>query len=488
MPRISVVLNVRNEAAHLAACLASCEGVEDIVVADMESTDDTVAIATAVGARLLRLPNAGYCEPGRQPAIDAATEEWVLVIDADERLSDGGVEQLRALAAAAMPDISAFLLPFPTYLGSRLIRRTGWGLECERHPRFFRKSHVRWPSEIHVGPRFAAAVVDLPPGVNVALKHFKFDSLEHAISKFNRYTSVEADERRAASRTSTPAEAIRDGIAEFTRRYSPDEDGALSLALSMGFLMYRFLTHMKTIERSTWPSTGVPGNLPMRRAWDAFLETLTAAEHEQARATARSEYARGRFDVAAGHLREATANWGQDATTLSDLAAAETARGSLAAASEAVDAALALQPQHPDARVTRFCLDLLMGRREAPTRVAIDWSAAAAPPQVLSLGSSVDGAGLPAHLADLPLTRATLVLVLVGSGSLGSRSSTDAAELLSDVARLLAPGGRLVIGSPPPGPAQAAHLTAHLRLLGLEVADDERGLVGFATSVRMPGG
>jgi hypothetical protein len=114
MPRISVVLNVRNEAVHLAACLASCKGADDI-------------------------------------------------IDADERLSDGGVEQLRALAATARPDISAFRLPFPTHLGSQLIRRTGWGVEFERHPRFFRKSHITWPSEIHVVPRFEAAVVDLPP-------------------------------------------------------------------------------------------------------------------------------------------------------------------------------------------------------------------------------------------------------------------------------------------------------------------------------------
>jgi hypothetical protein len=437
MPRISVVLNVRNEAVHLAACLASCKGADDIVVADMESTDDTVAIATAAGARILRLPNAGYCEPGRQPAIDAATEEWVLVIDADERLSDGGVEQLRALAATARPDISAFRLPFPTHLGSQLIRRTGWGVEFERHPRFFRKSHITWPSEIHVVPRFEAAVVDLPPGVTVALKHFKFDSLEHAFSKFNRYTSVEADERRAASLTSTPAEALTDAVAEFTRRYSPEEDGSLSLALSMGFFTYRFLTHMKTIEHSGWPSTGVPAPLPMRRAWEAFLDTLHAAEHEQARAAARTEYTQGHLDAAATHLREATANWGQNPSTLSDLAVTETARGDLPAASQAVDAALTLDPQHPDARVNRFCLDLLMQRRPAPTMVAIDWPAPV-PPEVLTLGAALDGTGLPARLGDLPLPPATLELVFVGSTSLGRRTDVDAtadgaAETLSEV-------------------------------------------------------
>jgi glycosyltransferase involved in cell wall biosynthesis len=327
MPRISVVVNVRNEAAHLAACLASCRGAEDLVVADMESTDDSVAVAAAAGARVLRLPNAGYCEPGRQPAIDAASEEWVLLIDADERLSGGGLEQLRALAAAAAPDVSGFLLPCPTHLGTQLIRSTGWGTDCERHPRFFRRSHVTWPGRIHATPHFTAAVVDPPPGVTVALAHFKFDSLEHAIAKFNRYTSVEADERRAAARTSTPADAIRDAVAEFTRRYSPDEDGSVSLALSMSFFMYRFLTHMKTIERSGWPPTGVPGDLPMRRAWEAFLETLCAAEHEQARAEARRECARGRFDTAVSRLREAVIGWGCDPATLSDLAALERGRG-----------------------------------------------------------------------------------------------------------------------------------------------------------------
>jgi glycosyltransferase involved in cell wall biosynthesis len=284
---MSVVLNVRNEARHLADCLASVKGADDLVVADMESTDDTVAIAEAAGARIVRLPNAGYCEPGRQPAIDAAAEEWVLLVDADERLSEGGIEKLRVMAASARPDVSAYLLPEPTYLGSRLIHATGWGAAHERHPRFFRRSHVTWPARIHAVPHFEAAVVDLPDGVDVTLKNLKFDSLEHAISKFNHYTSVEADERRAAAVTSTPSEAIEDAVAEFTRRYSPDEDGSLSLALSVGFFMYRFLTHVKTIERSGWPAAGVPGQESMRRAWEAFLETLATGERERVRAARR---------------------------------------------------------------------------------------------------------------------------------------------------------------------------------------------------------
>jgi hypothetical protein len=118
-------------------------------------------------------------------------------------------------------------------------------------------------------------------------------------------------------------------------------------------------------------------------------------------------------------------------------------------------------PQHPDARVNRFCLDLLMRRRQAPTVVAIDWPAPV-PAEVPSLGASLDGTGLPARLGDLPLPPATLELVL-----------------LSEVVGSLAPGGRLVIGSPPPGPAQADHLTAQLRSLGLQVADDELGLIGI---------
>jgi hypothetical protein len=73
----------------------------------------------------------------------------------------------------------------------------------------------------------------------------------------------------------------------------------------------------------------------------------------------------------------------------------------------------------------------------------------------------------------------------VGSTSLGSRNpsvadadAAAAAEMLSEVVGSLAPGGRLVIGSPPPGPAQADHLTAQLRSLGPQVADDELGLIG----------
>ena len=86
-PLLSATLIVRDEADHLPGCLASLAGVVDeIVVVDTGSVDDSVAIAEAHGARVLHRPWQGDFSAPRNAALDAATGRWILYIDADERL------------------------------------------------------------------------------------------------------------------------------------------------------------------------------------------------------------------------------------------------------------------------------------------------------------------------------------------------------------------------------------------------------------------
>jgi glycosyltransferase involved in cell wall biosynthesis len=96
--RITLAINTRNEELKLPYTLRSCAGVDEIVVADMSSTDGTRDIASAAGAKIVDLPNLGYCELGRQQLLDNTTGDWIILLDADESLSDGGVRTLRSLA------------------------------------------------------------------------------------------------------------------------------------------------------------------------------------------------------------------------------------------------------------------------------------------------------------------------------------------------------------------------------------------------------
>ena len=127
-PLLSASLIVRDEAAHLADCLTSLAGVVDeIVVVDTGSIDDTVAIAEAHGAALIRMPWRNDFSAARNRALEAASGAWILYIDADERLGDcaglraalGADEARDAVAAVVRFHAASSWTP---YLEHRLFR------------------------------------------------------------------------------------------------------------------------------------------------------------------------------------------------------------------------------------------------------------------------------------------------------------------------------------------------------------------------------
>lgn len=98
MPRLSIIMIVKNEAHCLARCLESVRGIADeIVVADTGSTDDTVAIAERFGATVLRIPWEDDFAKARNAAIQSATGDWLLHLDADEMLDAEGARRIRWL-------------------------------------------------------------------------------------------------------------------------------------------------------------------------------------------------------------------------------------------------------------------------------------------------------------------------------------------------------------------------------------------------------
>src|SRR5690242_20524725 len=119
MAALSVIINTLNEEANLPDCLESVRWCEDIVVVDMHSEDNTVAIAESFGCRVFQHDRTGYVEPARNFAVCKAQHEWVLVLDADERASSAMSEWSQALPAANCPDskADAFLIPRRNYYG-----------------------------------------------------------------------------------------------------------------------------------------------------------------------------------------------------------------------------------------------------------------------------------------------------------------------------------------------------------------------------------
>ncbi len=191
-PLLSAVLITRNEERNLSACLESLRGLADeIVVVDSGSVDRTTAIAAAAGARVVEHRFDGF-GAAKQRALELATGEWVLSIDADERVTEALAGEIRALLAEP-PGAVGYLIRRDVFFAGRRLRFGGMGNDWVL--RLFRRRGARFSANrVHEH-------VELPPGAGGAgrvaklrgtLEHHAYRTLAEHVEKMNRYTDVQA--------------------------------------------------------------------------------------------------------------------------------------------------------------------------------------------------------------------------------------------------------------------------------------------------------
>ncbi|RZL98521.1 MAG: glycosyltransferase family 2 protein, partial [Pedobacter sp.] len=136
----SVVIITKNEAHIIGNTLRSLEGLAaDIVIVDSGSTDDTISICRNFHCHIIETKWLGY-GPTKNLGIDAAGEEWILSIDADEAVDESLKQSILALTGG--DDQTAYKLNFHTFFGSKRIRFGAWGKD--KHIRLFNRKKVRW--------------------------------------------------------------------------------------------------------------------------------------------------------------------------------------------------------------------------------------------------------------------------------------------------------------------------------------------------------
>jgi len=208
---LSVAIITRNAASQLERCLASVAFAEEVVVVDSGSTDDTVELAARHGARVIRKEWLGFGAQ-KQFAVDAASHEWVLCVDADESLSpelrDAIVRELRA------PRGLVYAIPRRNrFLGRWLKHGEGYP---DWNVRLFHREHARWGSEaVH------EKIVTRSPVLRLRgdLLHDSAETLEKYLDKQNRYTSLQAESLRAAGRRANALQLVLSPILRFVKFY-----------------------------------------------------------------------------------------------------------------------------------------------------------------------------------------------------------------------------------------------------------------------------
>lgn len=186
-PRISGVVTTLDNAATLDACLSSLAFCDEIVLLDSGSTDATLEIASRHGARIASQAFAGY-GPQKQAAIDLASGDWVLLLDADEHLSDAGRSAIERELAA--PRADGYRLPRQEWLFWRWPHagtRGNWQL------RLFRKARGRMNMvPVHAAPEVDGRVFDL----DAPFRHYGEPRLADRVDKVNRYSSGLVEHKR----------------------------------------------------------------------------------------------------------------------------------------------------------------------------------------------------------------------------------------------------------------------------------------------------
>ena len=189
-PRLSAFIITHDEERHLGECLASLRGVADeLVVLDDGSTDRTTAIAAEAGARVATRPFDDFGHQ-KQAALELATGEWVLAIDADERVTPELAREIVSTIASAGAADGYWIRRDLLYLGKRL--RYG-GTESDWVLRLARRNRARFEL-VPVHERIL--VEGRTERLRGALDHVKYRTLAEHLATMNRYTDVIADQKR----------------------------------------------------------------------------------------------------------------------------------------------------------------------------------------------------------------------------------------------------------------------------------------------------
>lgn len=192
--KISVVINTYNASQHLARVLETVKDFDEIVICDMESTDDTCDIAKRYGCKIAVFPRGNYqiCEPARQTAIDAASHKWIFVVDADELVPMQLKDYLYGLIAHE--DVAQ------GYYVPRKSKFMGRFMHCfypDYQLRFFIKEGTVWPAIIHADPIIQGRIDKLPSNnENLAFVHLADDSISSRMAKINQYTESEIEKKK----------------------------------------------------------------------------------------------------------------------------------------------------------------------------------------------------------------------------------------------------------------------------------------------------
>lgn len=211
--KLSVIIITKNEADNIQACLDSVRFANEWIIVDSGSTDGTVEIARAAGATVIETADWPGFGPQKNRALDAAQGEWVLSLDADERIPEALRDEI--LAAIGDPGHASYELPRLSSFCGHFIRHAGW--YPDYIVRLFRRGSARFSGDL-VHERIIVQQGSTGK-LRTPIVHFSYRDDDAFLRKLEQYSTLGARQAFAAGKRGGLGNAIAHAVSAFLRSY-----------------------------------------------------------------------------------------------------------------------------------------------------------------------------------------------------------------------------------------------------------------------------
>lgn len=246
--KISAVISAYNEEKKIKDCLDSLKWVDEIIFVDNNSTDNTLEIAKSYTSKIYKRENNLMLNVNKNFGFTKATGDWILYLDADERVTPELKEEILSACNSQNSNINGFYVPRKNMIFGKWIQHTGWYPDYQL--RFFKNKFGEFPEEhVHEMIEIKGEMSHLKNN----LIHYNFETISQFLHKhFYIYAPNEAEQLLKKGYKFKWQDVIRMPVKEFLSRFFAREgylDGLHGLILSIFMGFYHFVIFVNMWEK-----------------------------------------------------------------------------------------------------------------------------------------------------------------------------------------------------------------------------------------------
>lgn len=252
MKSLSVVISAYNEEKMLEDCLRSVKDIaSEIIVIDNSSTDNTAQIAKKFTQKVFTRENNLMLNINKNYGISKATKDYILILDADERITDELAKEIKQLLSSEV-EHEGFSMPRKNIIFGKWIEHTGW--YPDRQLRLFENGKGKFAEKhVHEMINIDGSVGELKE----AIYHINYTSISQFLDKMIRvYTISEAENLLKSGYTPKASDAIVHPSREFLKRFFAEKgykDGSHGFYLSLLMAFYHLIVFLRVWEAKSYP-------------------------------------------------------------------------------------------------------------------------------------------------------------------------------------------------------------------------------------------